>query len=524
MKYLSAKLTFILICSIIFSNCSKNKGDFAQNYARFITSEAWASATDDTIKIRVEWSRAQWKISSEGSNFITGFSATTGGNENTSNSYTDIKVNLTYNLTSASRSQSIILTNITTGEIKKITIIQNIATHVGMTLNPALTYQKVTGFGGMIDPPGWVGTSNQITLAETEKMYSSTGLGYNIIRMMVYPDQSNWGTDIAVAKKAQELGAIVFASPWEPPANMTGTRTSSFDATQTTKYLLPAYYKDYAAHLKAFVNYMSANGLNLYAISIQNEPDMNWCSFSPAEVFNFLRDYGRQLGNVKTMAAESFHFNPDYTDPLLNNPETINNFDIVGGHIYGGGLNDYPLARQKGKEVWMTEHLLNEEKNGYDWMWAPSLQYFAREINDCMAANYNAYVWWYLKRYYSMIADTNTKSTVAPGETTKRGYILSHYAKYATGRTRIATTVQDADILSTAYKGLSDMTVVIINNKSVPVNLQVASPSAITTASAVVTDAAKSMESITTTLNSDKKSVNMVLTAKSIVSVKLLLQ
>src|SRR5665647_1367137 len=129
MKYLLAKLSFVLICSIIFCNCSKNKGDLAQNYARFITTEVQASATDDTIKVRVEWSRAQWKISSEGSNFITGFSATTGGNESTSNSYTDINVNLSYNLTSASRSQNIILTNITTGEINKITIVQNTATH-----------------------------------------------------------------------------------------------------------------------------------------------------------------------------------------------------------------------------------------------------------------------------------------------------------------------------------------------------------------------------------------------------------
>ena len=115
MKYLLAKLSFVLICSIIFCNCSKNKGDLAQNYARFITTEAQASATDDTIKVRVEWSRAQWKISSEENSFITGFSATTGGNESTSNSYTDINVNLSYNLTSASRSQNIILTNITTG-------------------------------------------------------------------------------------------------------------------------------------------------------------------------------------------------------------------------------------------------------------------------------------------------------------------------------------------------------------------------------------------------------------------------
>ncbi|MCX6237311.1 MAG: hypothetical protein NTY07_07090 [Bacteroidia bacterium] len=524
MKRLLTKFSFILFCSIILLNCSKGKGDLAQNYARFITAQAQASAADDSIKIRIEWSQAQWSISAEGSGFITGLSASTGGNVSTSNSFTDIKVSLVYNLTSASRNQNIVLTNITSGEISKITIVQNTATPVNLTLNPAVTYQKVTGFGGMIDPPGWVGVANQITLAETEKMYSQTGLGYNIIRMMVYPDQANWDTDIAVAKKAQDLGAIVFASPWEPPANMTGTRASAFDPPNTTKYLLPAYYKDYTAHLKAFVDYTTSKGLNLYAISVQNEPDMNWCSFTPTEIFNFVRDYGRKLGNTKTMAAESFHFSPDYTDQLLNSTETVNNMDIVGGHIYGSGLNDYPLARQKGKEIWMTEHLLNSETSGYDWLWAPSLQYVAREINDCMVANYNAYIWWYLKRYYSMIADTDAKSTVAVGGTTKRGYILSHYAKYATGRTRIGTTISDADLLSTAYTGTNDMTVVIINNKSTPVILQAASTSAISTASAVETNATKNMESITTTLSSDKKSVNLVLTAKSIVSIKLLLQ
>lgn len=520
MKQLLARLSFIIMCSILLTNCSKNE---LSNYARFNKTTAQVSAISDTITIRIEWSKTQWSISPEGSNFISRFSSTTGGDISKSNSYTDITINLDRNLTTSTRSQNIILTNISTGETSKIFILQNTGTPVSITLNPAVTYQKVTGFGGMLDPTSWVGTANQITLAETEKMYSQTGLGYNIIRMMVYPDKADWDKDIEVAKKAQSLGAIVFASPWYPPTNMTGTRKSTFDATQT-KYLLPEYYKDYATHLKEFVDYMASKGLNLYAISIQNEPDMNWCSFTPEEIFNFVKTYGRQLGNAKTIAAESFHFDWSYTDPLLNSTETVNNFDIVGGHLYGGGLNDYPLARQKGKEIWMTEHLLNEEKNGYDWLWAPSLVYVAKEINDCMTANFNAYIWWYLKRYYSMLADDNVKRTVAFGETTKRGYILSHYAKYATGRTRIGTTLQDADLLSTAYSGVNDLTLVIINNKTAPVILQVTSPSAISTASAVETNAIKNMESITTALASDKKSVNVALAAQSIVSIKLSLQ
>ena len=210
--------------------------------------------------IRVEWSHVQWSISPEGRSFITGFLVTSGGDISKSDSHTDITVNLDHNLTTSTRSRNIIVTNISTGETTKISIVQNAGMAVSMTIDPALIYQKVTGFGGMLNPTIWVGAVNQITLAETEKMYSQTGLGYNIIRMMVYPDKTDWDKDIEVAKKAQSLGAIVFASPWYPPANMTGTRKSAFDATQT-KYLLPEYYKDYAAHLKEFVDYMSSKPL-----------------------------------------------------------------------------------------------------------------------------------------------------------------------------------------------------------------------------------------------------------------------
>ena len=44
------------------------------------------------------------------------------------------------------------------------------------------------------------------------------------------------------------------------------------------------------------------------------------------------------------IAAESFNFNRQPTDPLLQNPAAAAEFEIVGGHIYGSGLADYPLV------------------------------------------------------------------------------------------------------------------------------------------------------------------------------------
>jgi glucuronoarabinoxylan endo-1,4-beta-xylanase len=73
---------------------------------------------------------------------------------------------------------------------------------------------------------------------------------------------------------------------------------------------------------------------------------------------------------------------------LQNDATAVKNFAIVGGHIYGGGLANYTLAKQKGKEVWMTEHY----NDGNTWA---SMMQTAKEIHDAMTvADYNAYILW----------------------------------------------------------------------------------------------------------------------------------
>ncbi|MBA4823872.1 hypothetical protein H2241_23470 [Pantoea ananatis] len=49
-------------------------------------------------------------------------------------------------------------------------------------------------------------------------------------------------------------------------------------------------------------------------------------------------------------------FNFSVTDPVLNDAMASQCTDIIGGHLYGTTPSDYPLARSKCKELWMTEH------------------------------------------------------------------------------------------------------------------------------------------------------------------------
>jgi len=90
-------------------------------------------------------------------------------------------------------------------------------------------------------------------------------------------------------------------------------------------------------------------------------------------MLKFMKENAPAVG-TKVMAPESFQFNRNLSDPILNDPVAAANLNIVAGHIYGGGLIAYPLAKQKGKEVWMTEYLINSPGSGtnMDTSWTGS--------------------------------------------------------------------------------------------------------------------------------------------------------
>src|SRR5690606_29801142 len=109
-----------------------------------------------------------------------------------------------------------------------------------------------------------------------------------------------------------------------------------------------------------------------------------------------------------------FQFRQEMSDPILLDPVASSNVDIVAGHIYGGGLGPYPLAEALGKEVWMTEYLLNlntGNAGSSPWSsyseetkWDETMEMLST-VQISMKSNMNAYIWWYLERYYSFLGD-----------------------------------------------------------------------------------------------------------------------
>lgn len=330
-----------------------------------------------------------------------------------------------------------------------------------ISINSNIKYQHVTGFGGFSPSPTW---SYWLTDSQMDQLFGKgeNQLGLNILRLYMANSEYAWGSSVANAKRAKKYDAFVFASPWSPPASWKDNNSDSNGGS-----LKEEYYDDWALFLNKYYTYMKGQGVTIDAVSVQNEPDWKAeyqsCIWTGVQMAKFLKEQGSKI-ECKIIAPEAIHFTRNMHEPILNDAAACANLDIVGGHFYGWDGSSYPLAAQKGKEVWMTEYLINErqQNNNQDINWKDDGFLFAQSINDAMLANMSAWVHYSLKRYYGCIGDGSYGTT--NNAITKRGYILSQYAKYVSGTTRINHSLEDGTgaLSSSAYLSASGDSVVIM--------------------------------------------------------------
>lgn len=335
-----------------------------------------------------------------------------------------------------------------------------------ISIDSRIEYQHVTGFGGFSPSPQW-----QYWLGDTEmdKLFGKgeNQLGLNVLRLYIANSRNGWSSGVANAKRAKKYGAYVFASPWSPPASWKSNNSDSNGGE-----LLESRWGDWATFLNDYYKYMKQQGVTIDAVSIQNEPDWRAeyqsCIWSGEQMARFLRLHGSKI-ECQIIAPEAIHFTRSMHEPILNDPDACAELDILGGHFYGWDGSSYPLAAQKGKEVWMTEYLINErqQNENKDINWRDDGFLFARSVNDAMLANMSAWVHYSLKRYYGCLGDGNFGTT--NNQITKRGWILSHYAKYVSGTTRVRHALDDATgkLSASAYRTVTgDSIVVMVLNPS----------------------------------------------------------
>lgn len=361
-------------------------------------------------------------------------------------------------------------------------------------------HQVIRGFGAMVHT-AWQGYGLTETDAQLAFGTGDGEIGLNTLRIPVGENSNGFDADVQAAQNAKKVAGkdfILFATPWTSPYASGGASVSSSN------------YQNYTDHLNSFAGHMKERGVPLYAISIQNEPDYchKWACMSPNEIYNYTKNYADQLRKhgTKVISAESFAYQRDQYDNVLNDTSALKNWDILGAHFYASSANSpdswfqYSLADKNNVERWMTEHYTESQGSGNYWRtymktgdqanenkWdtvkAMDVGY---EIHRALAVgNFSQYTWWYLKRCYGFIMDKDYGNNLQIpqneiGKVSKRGYVASQYARFIRpGAIRIGATINpEPEVYASAYKSAGEDTVIVVlvnrdykNSKTVTINV-----------------------------------------------------
>ena len=242
-----------------------------------------------------------------------------------------------------------------------------------ITVDPAKQHQVVDGFG-LADV--WQGSSS--TAMQTALWDPVNGIGLNLLRIGI---ESVSGTSVLMGNAGTADGQAcvkyagcackVWAAPWSPPAAMKNNgnvngggsnntlKTASYDAWATLLAAFPAYYK-------------KQSGVDLFAVSAQNEPDWNAtyeaCLYDKSTMVSFINVLGPKLAAlnppVKVLAAEPDNWSncwggDNYGTAIIADATASSYVAVIATHDYGttsaGTFGRPAPPANNTKHVWETE-------------------------------------------------------------------------------------------------------------------------------------------------------------------------
>ena len=343
-------------------------------------------------------------------------------------------------------------------------------------------HQAIRGFGGA---EAWMGTSTVSPAINTLFGTGNNQIGLSILRIRIDPSSTTkgtqWDNELTNATNAIAAGSNVsiIATPWTPPAAWKINAPNPNQPLFGGSLDLTNHSVDYANYLANYVSYAASKGVNLYGISMQNEPDApvttyEACDWTQPEMHQWVAQLPAGLfGTTKLIMPESFHFDTSYSDPVLTDPNAAANIGIVAGHLYGASPAAYSNAA--GKELWMTEHYLNASAS------QPTIGdalAAAKEIHDSMAvAQYNAYVWWWAIDWNPGSGVTNTGLVDTSSNLNYFGAAMAQFSRFVRpGYARVDAAFTTPNVFISAYAGNGHSVIVALNlsnsNVSQPFTIQ----------------------------------------------------
>ena len=355
-------------------------------------------------------------------------------------------------------------------------------------------YQYIDGFGGTGMNGQW---GDVYTQAKVNKLWGQGDgqIGLNIMRIRINPNEGNWGEYGNPVRWARAVcpDLQVFATPWTPPKKYKTSKSTIYQNDFGTNVwplvehswggqgsnggaINPECYDEYADFLERYRKTMEQKGCPIDMISIQNESDYTptatdgtgehasyeSCIYSPKEMAAMVKAARAAVDpKCKIMGPECFGWGQhNYNNTLVNIKDAVDNIDVWGNHLYG--TNDWSFVKsvtdKTQKHMWMTEFLIDYSNSDYTGQFSAEHE-MIRSIEQAMASGYSAYV------YYNMLSDFfSVNHGGSETELWKRAYVFGHYAKYATGKTRVQATLTDSNgklVGSSTYLSASGDTVTV---------------------------------------------------------------
>lgn len=373
------------------------------------------------------------------------------------------------------------------------------------------TFQIIDGFGFFGAYDVWWG-STMWDDSWGDKIIKD--LGITIWRNEYYPpgtsgvsQDADWTKQEPVVKglkaKADENGVdlkFIF-SVWSPPADLKWQSSFSWagdeQATRgpgniTTKNggtLNPNKYGEYADWLKTGIQLYNDAGIDLYGLSLQNEPlfvePYNSCTYTEAwynQMVNAVvplikadypdvKIYGSE--NMLEMEGKEENWPYFYHQAIRNNDTTSSLIDILAVHGYSNGVA--PTSGSVLAQMW-TNHLeqftepMNKrtwmtETSGYSDQWeksgdTPGALNLGMDIySGLVYGNINAWVWWQGSQLDGIGAYNLMKGNTAG----KKYYVSKQYYRFIRpGAVRIKSISEDPDVFTAAFQHAENKTTTLI--------------------------------------------------------------
>ena len=278
--------------------------------------------------------------------------------------------------------------------------------------------QTIDGFGAS---SAWM--SGTIPSAALDQIYSPTaGAGLSLLRSRIQP--SGGSSENQMMEQVGAYGVRAWSTPWTPPREYKTNHDNNNGGN-----LDPAHYQDYANQIANYVQDMTRQGIPLYAVSIQNEPNWTatyesarWDASSFAAFLPYLGQTfaARGITATKIMLPEELNWDFSFASTIMGNPSLSQYVGILAAHNYGETSTSWkPVSIANGKQVWETEvtsSLTAELDTAID------------EADDIFQAmtlgNANAYHYWWL-------SSNNTTSGLTNNWTpTKRLWAMGQYSRF----------------------------------------------------------------------------------------------